>query len=268
MKNLFKYVFLLVMVVIGTVPFTSCGDSNDDGSSNGDGGGNTLSITTLQNSSWYRAWTDYDNSFVGNYTDRFYFVTDSKGMMHWTEKTVDETDGEQSSRGDRYFSYVVSGNYVTITWEDDKSSDQYVYINGSLKNSYGDILSPMNLTSDDKTYIAEIESNINKVYASVVGKTYRCDVRTEYAYYSITFTSATECTLKSDEIVEEGLFSAITAKGTYTMESGKIFIKGVYPTAGGKFGEFKTGSNKSFELFPTDFTNTYQDEYGNQWLLQ
>ena len=150
-KNYLLNTLTIMMVGIVSVVLSSCGDDDEIPQKDPD---NTGLISTLKSNKWitqdssygegsnYHAWVDIE-------TWTLYFTSDNAGVSYWVQKDYDTDLGNTTTKDYTLFNYQVSGNEVSITYEDSKTMMLY-YQGGYLTTkSGGTIFVPSQMTSSD-----------------------------------------------------------------------------------------------------------------------
>ncbi len=171
--NLLAIMFLAV-ICVGLV---SCGDDDDD---NGNGGGaNSSLIQTLKVNKWITRDSSYgegsgNHAWVDIETWILYFTSDHSGISYWIQKDYDTDLGNTTTRDYSLFEYTVSGNEVTLTYEDSYTLTVY-YQGGYLTTeSMGTIFEPSQMTANDYEFVKSLGPQTN----TSGGITYTYDSRT------------------------------------------------------------------------------------------
>lgn len=152
-ENLKKAATLLLCAML-MMSVCSCHRDDDNGSNN------TL-IPTLTSNKWIardasygegtngHAWVDIETWFL-------YFTNDNTGISYWIQKDYDTDLGANTRREYTFFTYTVSGNLVTITYEDNTVS-RFICQNGLLTSeSGGTIFDSSPMTSNDYTLVKSL----------------------------------------------------------------------------------------------------------------
>ena len=171
--NLLAIMFLAVI----SVGLVSCGDDDDD---NGNGGGaNSSLIQTLKANKWITRDSSYgegsgNHAWVDIETWILYFTSDHSGISYWIQKDYDTDLGNTTTRDYSLFEYTVSGNEVTLTYEDSYTLTVY-YQGGYLTTeSMGTIFEPSQMTANDYEFVKSLGPQTN----TSGGITYTYDSRT------------------------------------------------------------------------------------------
>lgn len=166
--------FLLAVLCIG---FVSCGDDDDENKKGG--GENSSLIQTLIANKWITRDSSYgegsgDHAWVDVDTGILYFTSDHSGISYWTHKDYDTDLGNTTTKDYSLFEYTVSGNEITLTYEDSFTMTVY-YQGGYLTTeSMGTIFEPSQMTSNDYAFVKSLGPQTN----TSGGITYTYDSRT------------------------------------------------------------------------------------------
>lgn len=116
-------------------------------------------IQKLMNHKWKGSETEYSEYSYGSsvYTQTWtvYFISDNKGVMHWTAVDKDSSLGTDRSEGDSKFSYSVSGNKIQLYGNSNFCFEYY----GDFLMEGETMFSPQSLDSSDKIYLLSFAEN-------------------------------------------------------------------------------------------------------------
>jgi len=167
----------IMLLAVVSVGFVSCGD-DDDKNENG-GSKNTSLIQTLKTNKWITRDSSYgegagNHAWVDVDTWILYFTSDHTGISYWIQKDYDTDLGNTTTKDYSLFEYIVSGNEVTLTYEDSYTLTVY-YQGGYLTTkSMGTIFEPSQMTSNDYEFVRSLGPQTN----TSGGITYTYDSRT------------------------------------------------------------------------------------------
>lgn len=147
-----------------TVVLVSCGD--DDGENENGGGDNSSLIQTLKINKWITRDSSYgegsdNHAWVDIETWILYFTSDHSGISYWIQKDYDTDLGNSTTRDYSLFEYTVSGNEVTLTYEDSYTLTVY-YQGGYLTTeSMGTIFEPSQMSASDYEFVKSLGPQTN-----------------------------------------------------------------------------------------------------------
>lgn len=154
-KNFYEKLLAIMMVTIMGVFLASC--SEDDNNKNGEGNSSDI-IQTLKSNKWITKDFSYgeganDHAWVDDETWTLYFTSDNSGISYWIQKDYDTDLGNSTTKDYSLFEYKVSGNRVTLTYEDWTTLTLY-YQGGYLTTeSMGTIFEPSRMTYNDYEFV-------------------------------------------------------------------------------------------------------------------
>ena len=169
-KDLINWMTIL-MVSFVSMSFVSCGGDDDIGNDN--------LIQILQSNKWINRDSSYgegsnNHSWVDIETWILYFTSDHSGISYWIQKDYDTDLGNTTTKDYSLFEYTVSGNEVTLTYEDSYILTVY-YQGGYLTTeSMGTIFEPSQMTSNDYEFVMSLGPQTS----TSGGITYTYDSRT------------------------------------------------------------------------------------------
>ena len=153
-----KYLWNLPTMIIAamlSVSILACGDDDNDKANGGDV---SDLIQILKTNKWTTRDSSYgegsnNHAWVDIDTWILYFKSDHSGVSYWIQKDYDTDLGNSASKGYSLFEYSVSGNEVTIIYEDSNILKVY-YQGGYLTTeSFGTLFEPTKMESDDYEFV-------------------------------------------------------------------------------------------------------------------
>ena len=155
-KNFYEKLLAIMMVTIMGVFLASCSD--DDNNKENGGGNSSDIIQTLKSNKWIAKDFSYgeganNHAWVDDETWTLYFTSDNSGISYWIQKDYDTDLGNSTTKDYSLFEYKVSGNKVTLTYEDWTTLTLY-YQGGYLTTeSMGTIFEPSQMTYNDYEFV-------------------------------------------------------------------------------------------------------------------
>lgn len=155
-KNFYEKLLAIMMVTIMGVFLASCSD--DDNNKENGGGNSSDIIQTLKSNKWITKDFSYgeganNHAWVDDETWTLYFTSDNSGISYWIQKDYDTDLGNSTTKDYSLFEYKVSGNKVTLTYEDWTTLTLY-YQGGYLTTeSMGTIFEPSRMTYSDYEFV-------------------------------------------------------------------------------------------------------------------
>ena len=150
-KNLFYWITIMVVAIVG-VGFVSCGGDDNDNQS---GDNQNEIIQNLMSHKWTGSSTDYDEYSYGValYTQTWtvYFTSNHEGVMHI--RIVDRDSSLGTSRSEEHidFSYYVEGNKIHLYGGSNFFFDYF----GDFMTEGDNVFESSQMTSSDYTYLQE-----------------------------------------------------------------------------------------------------------------
>lgn len=168
-----SFLFIAIMAAVG-MSINSCSSDNNE---NGEEKPNKLTSILMANK-WISKDASYgegdnNHAWVDIESTTLYFTSNNAGVSYWIQKDYDTDLGNSNTKDYQAFKYIVSGNNITITTEDNYTFN-LVYSDNYLTNGSG-IYEKSPMTSADHELLDKISP-----------KTGKCGNGLTYVYYPKT----------------------------------------------------------------------------------